>query len=489
VFGLCYQRTEGGVTLRWLPHRAARVLLAAGLLFAAGPSWCQAPAWQAGIAQVAAKDRSPGTGFVVSLRGGRAYLVTLAHVVAGDPSPSVVFVADPDKNPYRAQVLDVGEGTDPRALALLQVQNPPAGVQAIAPATDTAIVPGREVVAAGFPSAIGRFSVLRANVVTVKGLDLYLSPVTLEGYSGGPVLMEGRIVGMVFGRLEDYGGAIPVAIVGQYLRGHEITWGAETVKRTPETPPAPVKPAEVVLRAGTVRINPNDGQPYVWIPPGEFLMGCSPGDQECYDDEKPPRRVRLTRGFWLGQTEVSVGAYKQYAAKMGISSPSEPVLGSTKLNPDWSDPEQPMVMISWQAAKSYCESWARGRLPTEAEWEYAARAGTTGARYGELDAIGWHANNSGGAIRRVKQKQPNAWGLYDTLGSVNEWAADWYEQTYYSTGPAVDPQGPADGQVRVPRGGSWYNPPRFLRLSARPKSVPDRRNPGLGVRCACDRLP
>jgi len=475
----------------WFPFRPAWVLLAVALMCAGRYLWSQVPAWQAGVAQVSAKDKSPGTGFVVSLRAGRAYLVTLAHVVAGDPSPSVVFVADPDKNPYRAQVLDVqeAEGGDRRKFALLAVQNPPAGVRAIEPAADSAIVPGTGVAAAGFPSAIGRFSVLRAAVEGVKGVDIYLRPVTEEGYSGGPVMLEDRAVGMVFGHLGQHGMAVPAAAVELYLRGHQITWGPEMAKRAPETPPAPVKPAEVVLRAGTVRINPNDGQPYVWIPPGEFLMGCSPGDQECYDDEKPPRRVRLTRGFWLGQTEVSVGAYKQYAAKMGISSPSEPVLGSTKLNPDWSDPEQPMVMISWQAAKSYCESWARGRLPTEAEWEYAARAGTTGARYGELDAIGWHANNSGGAIRRVKQKQPNAWGLYDTLGSVNEWTADWYEQTYYSTGPAVDPQGPADGQVRVPRGGSWYNPPRFLRLSARPKSVPDRRNPGLGVRCACDRLP
>ncbi len=446
-----------------LPHRPAWVMLAVGLPLAAGSLWGQAPAWQAGIAQVSAKDKSPGTGVVVSLRAGRAYLVTLAHVVAGDPSPSVVFVADPDKNPYRAQVLDVqeAEGGDRRKLALLVVQNPPAGVRAIEPAADPAVARGTAVVVAGFPSAIGRFSVLPAHVVTVKGLDMYLSPVTLEGYSGGPVLLEGRIAGMVFGRLEDYGGAVPAAIVGQYLRGHEVAWGTETAKRAAEPSPAPAKPAEPA--PGTVRVNPSDGQPYVWIPPGEFQMGCSPGDQECDVEEKPPRKVRLTRGFWLGQTEVTVGAYKRYAAKMGVPLPEQPVFLGPRLNPDWSDLEQPMVKITWQQAKSYCESWAKGRLPTEAEWEYAARAGSTAARYGELDAIAWYVDNSGLGARRVKQRQPNAWGLYDMLGNVWEWTAD---------------------QYGVVRGGSWLSNPRYLRVSDRDWDETGGRDTGTGVRCA-----
>ncbi|MBM3747584.1 MAG: hypothetical protein FJW34_17500, partial [Acidobacteria bacterium] len=323
--------------MRRLLHRPAWVMLVVGLLCAVESLWSEAPAWQAGVAQVIAKDKSPGTGFVVSLRAGRAYLVTLAHVVAGDPSPSVVFVVDPDRKPYPAQVRNAEEGTDPRALALLQVQNPPAGVHAIEPEAGLTLTPDTTVRVAGFPATIGAFTVLRATVASIKGRDFYLTPVTEEGFSGGPVLLEDRAVGLVFGREGAFGKAVPAAAVELYLRGHQITWGPETVKRAPETPPAPAKPAEVVLRAGTVRINPNDGQTYVWIPPGEFQMVCSPGDQECSDDEKPARRVRLTRGFWLGQTEVTVGAYKRYAAKMGISLPSEPVLGSTKLNPGWSD--------------------------------------------------------------------------------------------------------------------------------------------------------
>jgi formylglycine-generating enzyme required for sulfatase activity len=379
-------------------------------------------------------------------------------------------------------VRNVEEGSDPRALALLQVQNPPAGLQAIEPAPDWAVAAGTAVVVAGFPSAIGAFTVLRATVASIKGRDFYLTPTTEEGFSGGPVLLEDRAVGLVFGREAAFGKAVPAAIVSQYLRGHDITWGTQAAKRVL------AKPAE--LAPGAVRINPNDGQAYVWIPPGEFQMGCSPRDKECRDNESPPRKVRLSRSFWLGQTEVTVGAYKQYAAKMGVSLPAEPVSRPPNLtvNPGWSDLEQPMVNITWQQAKFYCESWARGRLPTEAEWEYAERAGTTEARYGELDAIAWHKDDSGDAIRRVKQKQPNAWSLYDMLGNVYEWTADWYAEKYYSTGPSVDPQGPAGGEFRVLRGG-WGRYPWSVRASYRYMRPPDSPSTSWGVRCACDRLP
>jgi hypothetical protein len=124
------------------------------------------------------------------------------------------------------------------------------------------------------------------------------------------------------------------------------------------------KPEE--LKADSVRTNPDDSQTYVWIPPGEFLMGCSPSDTECLDNEKPPHTVRITRGFWLGQTPVTVGAYRRFAEKNGVSMPPEP-----SCNPRWSDSEQPIVRVTWNQARDYCE-WAKGRLPTEAEWEYAA---------------------------------------------------------------------------------------------------------------------
>jgi len=401
-------------------------------------------------------------------------LVTSAHVVEGDAAPAVVFLADPDKKPYPASVVDV-EGGDPRGLALLLVEKPPDGLRVIEPKPQSGVVAGTSVVAAGYPVTIGAFTVLPATVASIKGRDLYLSPETGEGFSGGPVLIDGRAVGLVFGREGGFGKAVPAASVELYLRGHDIKWAAQsTSELTPAVEPKP----------GTVRTNPNDGQPYVWIPPGEFQMGCSPGDSECYSDENPKHTVRITRGFWLGQTEVTVGAYKRFAAQANVSLPAEPVTSSTKLNPGWADLEQPMVMIAWDEAKSYCEFWAKGRLPTDAEWEYAARAGTKAARYGDLDAVAWHEGNSGNRIHRVKQKQPNLWGLYDMLGNVWEWVADWHEEKYSSASPAIDPRGPAQGKYRELRGGSWDNPPRSVHASFRNGFVPDNWYFVVGVRCA-----
>ncbi len=190
---------------------------------------------------------------------------------------------------------------------------------------------------------------------------------------------------------------------------------------------------------GQVKVNAKDGQRYVWIPPGSFLMGCSPGDAECREDENPAHNVSITKGFWLGQMAVTQAAYIR-------------VIGT---NPShFKGDNLPVEQVTWDEAKHYCEA-VGGRLPTEAEWEYAARAGTVAARYGDLDAIAWYDGNSGNTTHPGGQKPPNAWNLYDMLGNVWQWTADWYGEKYYSQQESTDPQGPPVGGGRVLRGGSW----------------------------------
>lgn len=230
-------------------------------------------------------------------------------------------------------------------------------------------------------------------------------------------------------------------------------------------------------RTGTVRTNPDDGQKYVWIPPGEFEIGCSPGDTECKGSETGHHTVtvRITHGFWLGQTEVTQAAYEKTMGHKLFS---------------FNEPQHPVEGVNWYEAREYCQA-AGGRLPTEAEWEYAARAHSNGARYEQLDAIAWYLGNSGNQTHPVRQRQPNSWGLYDMLGNVKEWVADWYEENYYQALPSVvaDPKGPTSGVHRVLRGGCWDENPGDVRASNRDFSIPSNRSVGYGFRCARGVIP
>ena len=233
---------------------------------------------------------------------------------------------------------------------------------------------------------------------------------------------------------------------------------------------------------GMTIANDKDGLKYVWIPPGTFKMGCSRGDSQCKDIEKPAHRVAISKGFWMAQTEVTVGAYKRFAAA-GRQMPSAP-----SFNSGWGNDAMPIVEVNWDDATAYC-TWAGGRLPTEAEWEYAARAGSTEARYGPLDEVAWYKQNSGGQAHVVAQKRANTFGLFDMLGNVREWVSDWYGEDYYQGRPASDPQGPGSGLNRVVRGGSWGYLSRYVRASNRYGNNPGFRNDAVGFRCVKEVLP
>ena len=250
-------------------------------------------------------------------------------------------------------------------------------------------------------------------------------------------------------------------------------------------PPVEAKLSQMARTPGEVRENAKDGLKYVWIPPGTFMMGCSPGDNECSAEEKPAHQVKVTKGFWMGQTEVTVGAYKRFAAAAGRQMPPEPYSSWRPFNPGWGDVAMPIVDVTWDDAQAYC-NWAGGRLPTEAEWEYAAHGGSTEARYGPIDQVAWYASNSGQKTHEVGQKRANRFGLYDMLGNVWEWVNDWYDENYYKNSPAQDPAGPAIGQLRVLRGGSWFNDSRGVRVSDRNRGLPDGWYNFVGFRCGGD---
>jgi formylglycine-generating enzyme required for sulfatase activity len=241
---------------------------------------------------------------------------------------------------------------------------------------------------------------------------------------------------------------------------------------SPETPHAVTKAPS----SNQGRENPRDGLNYVWIPGGSFTMGCSPNDIERQDDERPAHSVALS-GFWLGQTEVTVEAYKRFTASTGRQMPP-----ATSFDPRWTGNTLPIVMVTWDEAREFC-AWAGMRLPTEAEWEYAARGGSTESRFGPLDSVAWHGGNAGGQTHPVGQKQSNVFHLFDMLGNAWEWVNDRYDASYYQNIEAQNPAGPGSGQDRVLRGGSWYDPAEAVRVSRRNRGYPGDRDGG-GIRCA-----
>lgn len=233
-------------------------------------------------------------------------------------------------------------------------------------------------------------------------------------------------------------------------------------------------------------------QPIVmkWIPAGTFQMGSTAATDPDRDDNETLHTVTLTKGYWMMETEVTQEMY--YA-----------VMGWGRGTAYFPDPKNPMEQVRWSDASDFCREIGKNyllttfndlsgfefRLPTEAEWEYACRAGTTtavyvnyGDRNRELDAIAWWNWNSGNATRNVRLKLPNAWGLYDMIGNVSEWCWDWYDA--YPTGSVTDPKGPGSGSFRVDRGGSWLIVTRGLRSAVRVRYAPDYLNFSLGFRPA-----
>jgi len=228
-----------------------------------------------------------------------------------------------------------------------------------------------------------------------------------------------------------------------------------------------------------------------WVPPGEFHMGSTEGGAE----ERPVHRVSITRGLWMYRHDVTNAQYRAFESDHDSGK-----YDGLSLTAD----QYPVVRVAWEEAQGYAE-WAGAHLPTEAQWEYACRAGTTSRFWwgdSETDA-GRYANVADRASLRlwpwwvvfdtddgypasspVGAFLPNAFGLYDVIGNVWQWCADWFGDSYYERSPAEDPAGPGTGEFRVIRGGSWDCYPAHSRAAYRNWLVPpESRYPWLGMRC------
>ena len=249
--------------------------------------------------------------------------------------------------------------------------------------------------------------------------------------------------------------------------------------------------ASILLEELPDTIMGKDGALMMLVPAGEFQMGDH--FNEGADDELPVHTVYLD-AFYIDKYEVTNALYKNFMDATGHKAPG--YWNNSKYNA----PDQPVVGVSWEDAKAYAE-WAEKRLPTEAQWEKAARGGLAGKKFpwGDSDPDGSQCNfadkntdydwsdkdvDDGYQYSApVGSSTPNGYGLYDMAGNVWEWCSDWYDKSYYTNSPKNNPTGPDSGTVRVVRGGCWYNSPYYLRVALRYYSTPSNSYFDIGFRC------
>ncbi|WP_447969490.1 SUMF1/EgtB/PvdO family nonheme iron enzyme [Nitrospira sp. M1] len=508
-----------------------------------------------------------GSGIIVKTDGKVAYIVTVSHVIEGDPAPQISFHGKPNRK-FPGEIIGL-DSRNPKGLAVLMVQAPalPTGVQPLLFDQAIGSHAGEDVTLIGFPRLPPvPWAVTRGVVTGQVGQDLILSGKASEGNSGGPVIQDDRVIGVVTEVTDGYVYAVPVVIAKVALRGWGISLeegsGMPLAKLPKEEPSS-----DIATESSTRRIEPEkdvilnlppgesvtdvpgtidgkDGGSMVLIPEGTFFMGTRPDDVCEWDsivkvefcvqarnaDYAPQHTVTLDT-FYLDIYEVTVERFKKFIKDTGYSSTVETKGRQTAVieaatfffgksweaetveEADWQRPlgksqdgtdvlpHHPVVQVSWFDANAYCE-WAGKRLPSEAEWEYAARAGTVTKHWwgdqvpreqvGNLPDTVYQAtfeketefesfDDGVARLALVGAGKANPWGLFDMAGNAWEWTNDWYAPSYYQESPQRNPPGPATGAERVKRGGSWY---AYQELKVRAHQAPEDSDDQTGFRCA-----
>jgi formylglycine-generating enzyme required for sulfatase activity len=250
---------------------------------------------------------------------------------------------------------------------------------------------------------------------------------------------------------------------------------------------------------GDTKVSEIDGMVQVYVPAGSFLMGTSDEATEWQPNEFPQHEVYLD-AFWIDQTEVTNAMFAMFLNSLGNQSEGNlPWLdvGFAEVHvheqggvwiPDSGYEQHPVLGVSWHGANAYCE-WAGRRLPTEAEWEKAAR-GSDGAIYPwgnaapTCDLVNYKECYGGPTEAGSHPDGASPYGAFNMTGNVSEWVADWWDRDYYSNSPSSDPQGPPEGEHRILRGGFWDYYPGFTRAAVRMVSLTWKAESFSGIRCA-----
>ncbi len=397
-----------------------------------------------------------GSGFVIGLTSERATIVTASHVIEGVEQLSVSFAVDPTAPRPAGTVLGMESG-NPRGLAVFQVRGAlPSGLTALSFDTESRLLRGEELYLLGFPQMATAPLTLRRIFSGPVGNLLQLDLPVGEGFSGSPVLRRGKVVGVVVDEDTQLTFAVKALVAQDAVLGWE------------DQPPPPRTDAGKCVNGDP---RSERGIDFIHLCGGTFVMGSDKGDPTADADEKPAHSVTLS-DFWIGKTEITKGQY--------VFLLQEYQTGEADL---------PVVDATWEKADAACRRLG-GRLPTEAEWEYAARAGSTttwsfGADVKRLGDYAWFKDNAGGRPHPVGTKKANAWGLYDLYGNAWEWVADGYG--LYPAKAQTNPS--PKGENHILRGGCFTSRPEHMRTNNRQWHAPGEKSPFFGFRCVLERTP